>query len=280
MNKEENLNHAREMILRAASGEGHSKKPDLVVLPEYFNTPLGEAALPDWAEDIEFEPGRPYDATSSNSPSVKMLANAAKETGTWIIGGSIPERSGQEDKPFNACTVYNPRGEMVARHRKLHLFDVDIPGGVTYKESDHVTPGSTMNYFDTDFARIGLGVCYDVRFPELAMVAARRGCQVVIYPALFSVATGQMHWEILQKSRAVDNQVFMGMCSPARNNEAKLPAYGYSTVVDPTGKILVQAGEDEEVIYADIDPAVFESARSGIPVTTQRRFDVYKNVAD
>ncbi|KXN87732.1 Hydrolase C26A3.11 [Leucoagaricus sp. SymC.cos] len=252
-NKTENLKHAREMILKAASSQGHSKKPDLVVLPEYFNTPYGDVSLSDFAEEVVFEPGKPYDATTSKSQTVNMLASAAKETGTWLIGG-----------------------ELVAKHRKVHLFDVDIPGKITVKESAFLNPGAATSFFDTEFARIGLGVCYDVRFPELAMISARRGgCQVLIYPGAFTMATGPLHWELLQRSRAVDNQVFMGMCSPARNTKATLVA-----VSEYRGKVLVEAGDSEEIVYVDIDPEVLESARSGIPVTTQRRFDVYTNVAE
>jgi len=146
-----------------------------------------------------------------------MLSAAAKETGLWLIGGSFPERDAKDGKVYNTCTVYNPKGELVVIHRKVHLFDIDIPGKITFQESAKITGGSTMNFFDTEFARIGLGICYDVRFPELAMIAARKGCQVLIYPAAFNMTTGPLHWELLQRARAVDNQVYMGMCSSARD---------------------------------------------------------------
>ncbi|KAF9451233.1 putative nitrilase [Macrolepiota fuliginosa MF-IS2] len=216
-NKGDNIKHARDMVLKAASGQGHHKKPDLVVLPECFNSPYGHVHFPVYAETIGFTPGKVYDITSSASESVKMLSGAAKESGTWLIGGSIPERDTDDGKIYNTCTVYNPNGELVATHRKVHLFDIDIPGKITFKESETLTGGNTTNFFDTEFARIGLGICYDVRFPELAMISARQGCQVLIYPGAFNLTTGPLHWELLQRSRAVDNQVFMGMCSPARD---------------------------------------------------------------
>ncbi|KZT22925.1 carbon-nitrogen hydrolase [Neolentinus lepideus HHB14362 ss-1] len=277
--KSKNLNHAREMIMKAAAGEG-ATKPDLIVLPECFNSPYGVMHFPVYAETIGFTSGVPYDMESSESESVKMLSGAARETEIWLVGGSIPERDKSDSsKLYNTCTVYSPKGELVVIHRKVHLFDMDIPGKITFKESETLTGGSAMNMFDTPFARIGLGICYDVRFPELAMIAARNGCQVIIYPAAFNMITGPLHWEMLHRARAVDNQVFMSMCSPARDNATGYQAYGHSMVVDPMGTVLTQAGHLEEIVYADIDPAIFHSARAGIPVTTQRRFDVYPDVS-
>ncbi|KAF9066832.1 carbon-nitrogen hydrolase [Rhodocollybia butyracea] len=272
-NKSENIKHAREMIIKAASA-----KPDLIVLPECFNSPYGHVHFPVYAEKVGFTPGEPYDIEKSESDSVKMLSSAAKECKTWLIGGSIPERDQKSEEVYNTCTVYNPRGELVAQHRKVHLFDIDIPGKIKFKESETLTGGSTLNFFDTEFARIGLGICYDVRFPELAMISARQGCQVLIYPGAFNMTTGPLHWELLQRGRAIDNQVYFSMCSPARDLNAGYHAWGHSLVVDPMGKVVSEAEEGEEIIYTDIDLQVFNDARAGIPVTKQRRFDVYPNV--
>ncbi|KAF5357182.1 hypothetical protein D9756_006663 [Leucocoprinus leucothites] len=184
-NKADNIKHAREMILKAASGQGHNKKADMVVLPECFNSPYGHVHFPVYAEDIGFTPGKPYDVSGSASESVKMLSGAAKETGTWLIGGSIPERDGQDGNIYNTCTVYNPQGELVTTHRKVHLFDIDIPGKIKFKESETLTGGNSTNYFDTEFARIGLGICYDIRFPELAMISARQGKSSIHIPPKF-----------------------------------------------------------------------------------------------
>ncbi|KAG7092210.1 hypothetical protein E1B28_008577 [Marasmius oreades] len=216
--KTANLKHAREMVLKAATAL--VKKPDLIVLPECFNSPYGHVHFPVYAEKIGFTPGQPYDVCSSESESVKMLSGVAKESGIWLIGGSIPERDTVDDNIYNTCTVYSPKGELVALFRKIHLFDIDIPGKIKFKESETLTGGKTPAFFDTDFARIGLGICYDVRFPELSMLAARQGCHVLIYPGAFNMTTGPLHWELLQRSRAVDNQVFFSMCSPARDMSA------------------------------------------------------------
>jgi len=207
-----------------------------------------------------------------------MLSSAAKEACAWLIGGSIPERDVENDKLYNTCTVYNPNGDLVTMHRKVHLFDIDIPGKIKFKESETLTGGTTLNSFDTGFARIGLGICYDIRFPEMAMFSARHGCHVLIYPGAFNLTTGPLHWELLQRSRAVDNQVFVSMCSPARDLSAGYHAWGHSMVVDPMGKILSEASEGEEIIYSDIEPEVMKDTRGGIPVTVQRRFDVYSDV--
>ncbi|KAF5324665.1 hypothetical protein D9611_004410 [Ephemerocybe angulata] len=149
-NKADNLKHAREMIQKATAGHGSQKKPDLVVLPECFNSPYGVTHFPQYAEKIGYTPGEPYVAEKSESESVRMLSAAAKETKTWLIGGSIPERDPKDDtKLYNTCTVYNPQGDLVAMHRKIHLFDIDIPGKIQFKESETLTGGSTLNYFDT-----------------------------------------------------------------------------------------------------------------------------------
>ncbi|KAJ7135041.1 carbon-nitrogen hydrolase [Mycena crocata] len=249
-NKSDNLKHAREMIVKAAA---NAKKPDLIVLPK-----IGFTA-------------KPYNVAETESESVKMLSSHST--------GSIPERDTDGKSLYNTCTVYNPNGDLVAMHRKVHLFDIDIPGKITFKESETLTGGTSTNFFDTEFARIGLGICYDVRFPELAMISARQGCHVLIYPGAFNMITGPLHWELLQRSRAVDNQVFFAMCSPARDLTAGYHAWGHSMVVDPMANILVEASEAEDIIYTDIDPALMESARAGIPVTVQRRFDVYPDVS-
>ncbi|KAH9857751.1 carbon-nitrogen hydrolase [Lenzites betulinus] len=279
--KDANLKHAREMIKKAASGSGGTKpKPDLVVLPECFNSLYGHLQFPIYAETIGYTPGEPYDVISSESQSVKMLSAAAKEEGIWLIGGTIPEREAGTGKLYNTATVYSPKaGDLVAIHRKVHLFDIDIPGKIKFKESETLSAGSSVNQFDTEFARIGLGICYDVRFPELAATNARRGCHMLIYPSAFNTTTGPLHWELLQRARAVDNQIYFAMCSPARDLKQSYHAWGHSLVADPMGKVIAETEHEEDIVYAHIDPKVFEEARAGIPVTTQRRFDVYPDVS-
>ncbi|KAL5529384.1 hypothetical protein ACEPAG_5369 [Sanghuangporus baumii] len=298
--KAKNLQHAREMVLKASTGDdGKHPKPDLIVLPECFNSPYGHTHFPKYAEVIGFTPGEPYDVANSQSESVKMLSAVAKDTSTWLIGGSIPERDSTDDsRIYNTATVYSPSGDVVAIHRKVHLFDIDIPGKITFMESRTLTSGNSLTLFDTDFARVSLGICYDIRFPELAMIAARKGAHVMIYPGAFNLTTGPMHWELLQRARAVDNQIFVAMCSPARDMTAEYHAWGHSMVVDPMGKVLGEAAETEDIVHTFIgklqvgkhvrlrygneqrtDPEILKEARTGIPVTSQRRFDVYPDPA-
>jgi len=280
--KEHNLQHARKMVLEAASGKGSadSKKPNMIVLPECFNSPYDVQQFSQYAETIGYVPGEAYNVEKSESVSVKMLSGVAKETGLWLIGGSIPERDPKEGKIYNTSTVYNPQGDLVAIHRKVHLFDIEIPGKIRFKESETLSGGSSLTEVDTDFGRVGLGICYDVRFPEMAMHAARKGCIAMIYPGAFNLTTGPLHWELLQRARAVDNHIYVAMCSPARDMTAGYHAWGHSSVVDPSGAVIGTTDEKESIVYADLDPEFVRATRAGIPVTAQRRFDVYRDVSE
>jgi predicted amidohydrolase len=184
----------------------------------------------------------------------------ARDAEVFLIGGSIPEREvnnkagtegeGEEkERLYNTSLVFGKKGELLATHRKVHLFDIDIPGGITFKESEVLSPGNKVTIVEFEgFGKVGLGICYDVRFPELAMVAARKGAWGVFYPGAFNTTTGPLHWRLLGQSRAVDNQVYVAMCSPARDEGASYRAWGHSLVADPMGKVLGEAGEGEEIM--------------------------------
>lgn len=180
---------------------------------------------------------------------------------------------------YNTCTVYDTEGNLIAKHRKVHLFDIDVPGKITFQESKTLSPGNSLTQFETDYGKIGVGICYDLRFPEMAMIAARQGCIAMIYPGAFNLTTGPLHWELLQRARALDNQFFVATCSPARDMTANYHAWGHSTIVDPSGQILATTEHEETIIYADIDLKQIETIRKSIPVPSQRRFDLYPNVA-
>jgi omega-amidase len=162
----------------------------------------------------------------------------------------------------------------------VHLFDIDIPGKIKFRESDVLTGGDTTTLVSTPFGKIGVGICYDVRFPELAMIAARRGAALMIYPGAFNMTTGPLHWELLARARAVDNQIYVAMCSPARYPEGGgYVAFGESLVVDPNGEVVGRAGAGEEMVVVDVRRERVEGTRKGIPVGAQRRWDVYADVA-
>ncbi|CAG8602884.1 7272_t:CDS:10 [Acaulospora morrowiae] len=258
-----NLQNAKNKILEASKNGAK-----LVVLPECFNSTYGVQYFDRFAECIP------------NGESVKTLSAAAKEANVYLIGGSIPEREEPSGKLYNTCTVYDPEGNLIAKHRKVHLFDIDIPGKITFQESATLNSGNSLTCFDTEYGKIGVGICYDIRFPEMAMIAARRGCIAMVYPGAFNLTTGPLHWELLQRARAVDNQFYVATCSPARDTSASYIAWGYSTIVDPNGQILATTDHKEDIIYADIDLEHLKTVRQSIPIYNQRRFDLYPNVAE
>jgi predicted amidohydrolase len=156
------------------------------VLPECFNSPYGTKFFPQYAEQI-----LPSPPSQSQSPSWHALSAMAKEANVYLIGGSIPERDVDktgEERLYNTSLVFGKGGELLATHRKVHLFDIDIPGGITFRESEVLSPGNKVTIVDfPEFGKIGLAICYDVRFPELAMIAARKGCWGLVYPGAVSL---------------------------------------------------------------------------------------------
>ncbi|ODO11996.1 hypothetical protein I350_00780 [Cryptococcus amylolentus CBS 6273] len=280
--KSSNIASARSAVAAAAASH---PKPQLIVLPEIWNSPYAVSSFREYSERVP-EMGSKWSEEvkeGGEGETVRALREMARSSGCWLIGGSIPEKDDKTDNIYNTCTVYDPEGTLVATHSKVHLFDIDIPGKQTFKESDTLTGGSHLTTFTTPFGKIGLGICYDIRFPEMAMIAARQGCIAMIYPAAFNTTTGPMHWTLLQRARAVDNQIYVAMCSPARHPDAAYQAYGHSSVVNPVGDVVVEAGHEPETLYADIgnvaDPEQLATTRRNIPVTLQRRFDVYPDVA-
>ncbi|KAA1121076.1 hypothetical protein PGTUg99_006645 [Puccinia graminis f. sp. tritici] len=181
--KPANLTSARAKIADAVRGNDPARKPQVVVLPEIFNSPYGSGYFDKYAEVIGWHEskGADWDVNKCDSPSIKMLSSAAKEEQVWLFGGSIPERSPHDPKIlYNSAPVFQPDGKLVALHRKLHLFDIDIPNKITFKESETLSAGQDpVTIVETPFGKIGLGICYDIRFPEMAMIAARRGLSKV-----------------------------------------------------------------------------------------------------
>lgn len=196
------------------------------------------------------------------------------DNGIYIIGGSIPEKD--NDKIYNTCTVWDPSGNLIAKHRKVHLFDIDVKGGIRFKESETLTAGEQLTIIEIDGHKIGIGICYDIRFEEMARLYRNAGCEMLVYPAAFNMTTGPLHWELLQRSRANDNQLYVVTISPARDETADYIAWGHSMVVDPWAKVVKSAKENEEVLVHDIDFSLVKQVREQIPVFVQRRTDLYK----
>eukprot|EP00775_Hariotina_reticulata_P002081 gene2081-2400_t len=243
-----------------------------------WNCPYSNDSFPTYAEDIDAGP----------SPSTDMLAAAAKEFGVTLVGGSVPEKS--NGKLYNTCCVFDDQGALLAKHRqvalcllaqqklKVHLFDIDIPGKMTFKESLTLTPGQTPTVVDTPVGKLGIGICYDIRFPELAMLYAQRGAQVLVYPGAFNTVTGPLHWELLARARAVDNQCFVITCSPARNPDASYQAWGHSTVVGPFAEVLATSDHEATTIYTELDFGQVDERRLNLPLQQQKRMDLYQLV--
>ncbi len=253
--KNENLRKAREGVLKAAEGGAR-----LVMLPEMFVCPFDTRFFRSCAEPVG---GR----------VCGELSDLAKETGVTLIGGSFPEEDGE--KLYNTCFVFDESGAVIAKHRKAHLYDVDIPGGITIRESDSFGFGGEPDFFEVDGHRFGLVICFDIRFPEYIRMACLGGAEALFVPAAFNMKTGPMHWELLFRSRAVDNQFFAVSCSPAHNAEDEYVSYGHSLVCDPWGNVMFDAGEDEGTHIVEIDLAETGRVREQLPLLKLRRPSVY-----
>nr|WP_319372416.1 carbon-nitrogen hydrolase family protein [uncultured Methanobacterium sp.] len=254
--KSQNITHALEMIDRAASNA------DLVILPEMWNCPYETRLFQDYAEEM------------GDSPTLDAISKAARDNGVYIVAGSIPEK--HEENIYNSSFIFNPGGEIMGVHRKVHLFDIDVPGEISFKESETLTAGSQITVVDTPLCKIGICICYDMRFSELLRLMALEGAELIVVPGAFNLTTGPAHWKPLIQVRAMDNQVFMAAASPARDSDADYVAYGHSMVCDPWGTVLKEAGTGEEIIYTTINLEVIPKIRQELPLLKNRRTDLYQ----
>ena len=254
-NKQENIHVAVEYIAQAAAAGAR-----VAILPEMFCCPYSNSAFPDYAEE-------------AGGSLYKTMAETAKLHHITVVAGSIPERDGEH--LYNTSFVFDESGQEIARHRKLHLFDVHIAGGQHFKESDVLSPGSARTIFTVDGIKIGLCICFDIRFPELFRAMALDGAQAVIVPAAFNMTTGPMHWELSFRMRAVDNQIFTLGVAPAQDKTGAYVSYANSIVCTPWGKQLVRAGFEAALLFADIDFAEVSAVRQQLPLLSARRPDTY-----
>jgi len=258
--KTSNIQNAKQKITDAANSGAK-----IVSLPECWNCPYSVDSFGPYSEP----------ATENNhGPSFQMLSQAAKEHSLYLIGGSIPEKD-SDGKLYNTSLTFNPEGKLVAKHRKVHLFDVDIPGRITFQESKVLSPGNQLTTFDTEYCKIGVGICYDIRFPEMALIYTRLGCKMICYPGAFNMTTGPAHWELLQRGRALDGQLYVATVSPSRNPDSSYQAWGHSSVVNPWGEVIATTDHQEGIIYANIDLKRADEVRAQIPTSKQKRYDLY-----
>jgi omega-amidase len=275
---------AQAWLERALDPPAGTPRPRLLMLPEIWNAPYAAERFADYAEPVP-EPGSLL--AEGPSPSLAVVAQVARRHGVSVIAGSIPE-SGAGGRLYNTATVIDANGRLLAKHRKLHLFDVDVPGGIRFHESDSLTGGDRLTVLDgtgdplaTALAQppgLGLLICYDIRFPELALLMQQQlGAAVLACPAAFNTTTGPRHWHLLMRARAVDTQCFLLACSSARPKGGEgYPSYGHSLVVDPWGTVVAEAGSGEQVLHAQLDLAQVALARRAIPTGLQRRHDLYR----
>ncbi|MBO4913745.1 MAG: carbon-nitrogen hydrolase family protein, partial [Oscillospiraceae bacterium] len=242
-----------EAACRRAREEG----AELVALPEMFCCPYQTDHFPKYAEA---EGGEVYSA----------CAALAREYGVYLSAGTMPERGG-DGRIYNTAYVFDRMGALIAKHRKAHLFDVDVKGGISFRESETLSAGDRVTVFDTGFGKMGLCVCYDFRFPELGRTMALRGAKLILVPAAFNMTTGPMHWELMFRAQAMFNQVFAFGTAPARVDGAAYQSWGHSIAVDPWGRTLTQLDAAEGFQTVDIDLAETERVREQIPLLRHRR---------
>lgn len=250
-----NIAHAVQMIEKAASSGA-----DMIVLPEMFSCPYKTSKFPVYAQE-------------DGGKNWQLLSESAKKNQIYLVAGSMPESS--DGKIYNTSYVFDRNGNQIAKHRKVHLFDVDIKGGQRFKESDSLAPGNQITTFDTEFGKIGLMICFDIRFPEMARLMQLDGARLIVVPAAFNMTSGPKWWELMFRTRAVDNQLFMAGCSPARDETASYVAWGHSMVTDPWGTILGQLDINEDILNVEVDFSETDKVRQQVPLTTARRTDLY-----
>ena len=247
---EENLERVRKMLEEQTDQADFA--PDFIVLPEIFTCPYDNSCFPVYAQE-------------DGGPVYRELSRIAKEHRAYLIGGSVPERDA-EGKIYNTSYIFDRNGDLIAKHRKVHLFDIDVPGGQYFRESDVLSPGDHTTVFDTEFGRMGVCICFDIRFPDLFLEMRKMGIRMVFVPAAFNMTTGPAHWETLFRSRALDQQIFMLGCSPARDVTASYTAYGHSILTDPWGRVIEELDEKEGVLSAQIDLNYTTAVRQQIPL--------------
>lgn len=251
---EENLDHARRLIERAAAAGAR-----LVGLPEYFclmgHSDRDKLALAE---------------TPGDGPIQAMLSEAARTHGLWVIGGTLPLRTGDPDRVLNASCVFAPDGRLAARYDKMHLFRYDN-GREDFDERRVLQAGSEPVAFEAEGLRVGLSICYDLRFPELYRAMMSPPCDLLAVPAAFTYTTGRAHWELLLRARAVENQCYVIAPAQGGVHENGRRTFGHSLIADPWGEVLAMQEEGEGVVMATLDPARIAQVRMQLPALTHRQ---------
>ncbi|MGZ8290583.1 MAG: carbon-nitrogen hydrolase family protein [Telluria sp.] len=251
-NVQENIATARRLVAEAAAGGAQ-----LVTLPEYW--PIMGMSDADKVAHAE-QPG--------SGPIQDFMADAARTHGIWLIGGTLPMVSLDEGKVMNTVLVYGPDGKPVVRYDKIHLFGF-TKGTESYDESRTIVPGASVGSFEAPFGRVGLSVCYDLRFPEL--YRAMGECVLIVVPAAFTHTTGMAHWEILLRARAIENQCYVLASAQGGTHANGRRTFGHSMLIDPWGEVKALLKEGEGVVSGEIDAAYLASVRESLPALKHRK---------
>lgn len=253
--KEDNLKKAEAAVALLASDGA-----DIVVLPEMFSCPYITSVFPEFAEP---EGGHTW----------QRMSEAAKNNKVILVAGSVPEEC--EGRIYNTSFVFSKDGIQIGKHRKAHLFDIAVKGGQHFRESDTLSPGDSHTVVDTELGKIGIAICYDFRFPELARKMTLEGARILIVPGAFNMTTGPAHWELLFRQRAVDNQVYCIGVAPARDCGGAYVSYANSIVTSPWGDIVDRLGESEQLLISEIDLDYEAAVREQLPLLRHRREELY-----
>lgn len=252
-NKEANLKEAAYWVRTA-----HAKGAKLVVLPEVFNW---RGAREDQRASAEPIPG----STST------LMASLARELGIHLLAGSILEAAGGDNKVYNTSLLFSPEGNLLAKYRKIHLFDVGLKDGVAVLESETRRAGEEVVVAQTEFCPMGLTICYDLRFPELYRCLVERGSEIIFVPSAFTILTGEAHWEPLLRARAIENQVYIIAPDQVGQSPNSMDTYGRSMIVDPWGRVVDQASDGPSLIFGEIDLTYLARVRSELPALLHRK---------
>ena len=247
--------------LKSLAEQAAEENAGLLALPEMFCCPYDVGCFPAFAEE-------------EGGPLWKTCSDLARDFGIYLSAGTMPERD-SDGKIYNTAYVFDRNGRQIARHRKMHLFDINVKNGQHFQESAVLSPGNDITVFETEFCVMGLAVCYDIRFPELFRLMAAKGAKVILVPASFNMTTGPAHWELLFRSQAVFNQVFVVGTAPARDTDSSYVSWSHSIITDPWGNTISRMGDKTELRITETDLALCDEVREQIPVLRHLRKDVY-----
>lgn len=249
-----NLESCRRLVARAAT-----RGAELVVLPENFAFFGPETDK------------RPLAEALADGPISSALRAMAREHRVCVVGGGFPERSGDVERPHNTLLVVGPDGNDLATYRKIHLFDVELGSGGSYAESDATSAGSSVVVVEVGGFKLGLSICYDLRFPELYRALSEQGAEVLLVPAAFTLHTGKDHWHVLLRARAIEAQAFVVAAGQQGAHYGGRQTYGHSLVCDPWGTVIAEASDGEGVVCATLERARLESVRHSLPSLRHRK---------